>query len=246
MNEDTECDAESQQIAKLNEADRMLEDEYEQGMSTWADFVAMIDCLLDLSIGLTEKCMSGLIINFRSGLTPLEMSRQYYLHLSEIGRRPVRVKTLSMTMHRLERKHLARKVREGRTFRYFLTQEGYDDDAYRREKRQKMRRRILVDRGLLLQHLSDRRKVIETEMWMLQYQRKARRKVRGFDVPATDIMKWCLDLANTVLVLKYALINEGSEKLRSDAIARSEQCLAQLAERQRAVIFISLIDYCFQ
>jgi predicted transcriptional regulator len=184
----------------------------------------------------------GLADNYHSGLTPLEISKQSYLQPSAIGGRSLRVKTFSTTLNRLEAKHLARRVREGRPFRYFLTPNGLDYLAYQREERKKMKQRIYADWGLSLQHLLDRRKVIETEKLMLQYQMGVRRKVRGFDVSAVDVMKWCLDLAKTILVLKHALINAGSQKLRSEAIAQGEKCLAQLADRQRAELYIALIE----
>jgi hypothetical protein len=147
-----------------------------------------------------------------------------------------------MALHRLESKYLAKKVREGKTYRYFPTQSGLNDLVYHREEREKMKQRIYVDRGLSLQHLLDRRKVIETEKLMLQYQMGARRRVRGFEASAVDVMKWCLDLAKTILVMKHALINAGNQKLRSEAIAQAEQCLVALLGRQRAVLFISLIN----
>lgn len=102
------------------------------------------------SSSMKERHLEALDAHGRFGLTPQELHEKRTVWLWRPGERmpTIRVKTISMFLNRLCRDNLVSRKREGRTFRYFIDENGRSRLKHYRDLREKETELSLHDRWL--------------------------------------------------------------------------------------------------
>jgi len=201
---------------------------------------------LDFS-GMKERYLEALEAYGSRGLTPHELykARLSWLlrPLEKMG--DVRVKTISTFLQRLCLDGLARREREGHTYRYFITDSGKKRLNYYRDRRERKKSEIdeqkSWDESLFAMILSNMRTIEDIKDTDLRIEKLGPSFNPSFSKTYSLLSEWIQYLLDCILFLQISIFI-GDKRLTELAINESSKCLDEL-QKTKNTIFAVLVAH---